>query len=374
MRERDLPLWPLDNDALILRAVLLDADEALGAWREWKQAVDYTTLDFTQRRLIPLLHNRLRQLEVCDPMLAHYRNDTRIFWIKNQELLKFASTEIRGLAERGIETLALKGVPLAKQYYAGTGLRPMSDVDVLVRPVQAQESIDYFLRRGWSCSDEFIMSLDNLEQIVAVRNGLNMRDPASGREIDLHWRLLKNSLIDVEPMWDAAQPFELNGETLQTLCQTDHLLHACTQAADWNIVRPIRWMPDAVTIIRHGGIDWERLVTQAQRMEIVEAVRDALCVLEKFAGVTIPEEPLLRLRASATTLLARMDYRASARAPTTLIGKPLLRFLRYLRIGAPQGLRFDQYLRYMWGTSSLARAFAYGIGLLWKDTFGSKTQ
>jgi hypothetical protein len=364
------PLWPTGSDALILRAVMFDGDRALAAWREWRDAVDYATLDFAQRRLVPLLYTKLRALGVTDPILAHYRNDTRIFWIRNQELLSFAADEIERLEALGIPTLAMKGVPLAASFYDNPGLRPMSDTDVLVQPADAIRAIESFFERGWSSTNEFIATYANLEQIVAVREGLNLREPGGDKEIDLHWKLLKCSAADTAPMWASSREVTVNGRTLRTLCPTDLLLLACAQAAEWNVVRPIRWLPDAAAIIAHADIDWDRLVAQAERMQIVETIRDALDVLQEFLELELPAAPLERLRALRSSWLTRMDYRISSRAQSALIGRPLLRYLRYLRVGKPQGLRFDEYLRYMWGTDSLTRSAVHGLGLVWKEMFG----
>jgi hypothetical protein len=287
-------------------------------------------------------------------------------------LFRFAKDEVDGLDRLGIVPLLLKGIPLAHQYYASPGLRPMSDVDLLVRPGQAIQAIKSYVDRGWSSSDDFIVSLDDLEAIVAVRNGVNMRDPASGREIDLHWSLLKNSLVEMEGVFAASKEFELQGRTMGTLCPTDQLLHAFAQAADWNVVRPIRWMPDAKMILSRAHIDWERLVQQAGTMEIVDVARDALLVLKEFLGTDIPQKPIDQLKKRGTTLLMRLDYKTSARAPLALIGRPLIRYLRYRRVGRPQGLRFDQYLKYMWGTRSLLGAVRHGWRLFWAEALRGK--
>jgi hypothetical protein len=372
MSIRKSPLRPARHDALILHAALLDGDRALDAWHAWRRVVDQTKIDFTQLRLIPLLHHNLRRVGVGEEKLAQYRNDTLVFWIRNQRLFKFASAEIQHLAHARIETLILKGVPLANLYYPTPGLRPMSDVDLFVRPEQAVGAMSHYIERGWSCSDTFVLNLDNLEQLVMVRNGLNMRDPVSGQEIDLHWKLLKNSLTDIDPLWSSSVCFELHSQALRTLCPSDQLLHVCAQAADWNVVRPVRWIPDASMIIRNADIDWDRLVEQAQRMDLVIATRHALGVLREFLDLDVPEAAIAGLRAYPASFLSRIDFSSSARSPVALIGRPLLRIVRYLRIGWPQGIGFFQYLNYMWGTPSIFRAFANGLRLIWGDTFRRK--
>jgi hypothetical protein len=366
------PLWPAAHDALILHAALLQGDRAIDAWHAWQQAVDQTRIDFAQLRLVPLLHHNLRRLGVRAENLASFRNDTLVFWIRNQELFRFACAEIESLSQLGVETLVLKGVPLANLYYPSPGLRPMSDVDLLVHPDQAVAAISHCIERGWSCSDDFVVSLNNPEQLVAVRNGINMQDPASGRQIDLHWMLLKNSRADLTSLWASSVHFDLCGQTLRTLCPSDQLFHACAQAANWDVVRPIRWIPDASMIIRNTSVDWDRVVEQAQRTEMVSAIQDALGVLRAFLNLDVPQDAIARLGTCRVSVLSRIDYGSSARSPRALIGRPLLRIVRYLRIGRPQGLGFFQYLNYTWGTRSIFGALAYGLRLVWNDTFGHR--
>jgi len=372
MSYRKTALWPNPADALLLQAALLQDDRALEAWRTWQQHLGQNPPDYTQLRLVPLLHHNLRGLGVDPRALRQYRNDTMVFWIRNQQLFRFASGAALELTASGIDTLVLKGVPLACRFYPAPGLRPMSDVDLLVRPEQAVEAIGLFTRHGWGCSNDAVIGLDNLEELVAVRNALNLRDPGSGLELDLHWSLVKNSLADVEPLWAQTEDLELHGQRLATLSASNHFLHACIQAADWNQVRPIRWIPDAAMILRNTVVDWDRIVSLAGRMDLTEVVHDAVGALQKLLGMEVPKDTLERLRAKRSSLLSRIDYHTSARAPATLIGQPITRIVRYLRIGRPQGLGFLQYLKYNWGAKSILNAFSYGARLLWGEAFRRK--
>src|SRR3989454_3864660 len=54
------------------------------------------------------------------------------------------------LAARGIEALLLKGAGLAYTAYASFADRPMGDIDVLVRPEQAEEAWSLFRAQGWT--------------------------------------------------------------------------------------------------------------------------------------------------------------------------------------------------------------------------------
>jgi hypothetical protein len=58
----------------------------------------------------------------------------------------------------------------------------------------------------------------------------------------------------------AAEPVTFQGNRLRILSPTDQLLHVCGHAARWGEVPAIRWVADAVLILREGPIDWQRFL------------------------------------------------------------------------------------------------------------------
>jgi len=363
-------LWPDSGDELILGGALLDSDEAVLSWRRWHESADYDNLDFTHQRLLPLLHENLRRHGVSHPILDRYRAAARRFWAQNQVLYRHAAIELGSLNELNVRALFLKGVPLSLEYYAKPRLRPMSDIDILIDRTNVPAASKYFLDRGWVCIDEFIDNLDSLDQIIEVRHGFNLRG-TEGQEIDLHWHIFQTSYADPQHFWSNATTFHLNGYEAFTLCPTDHLLHACSQAAGWNIVRPIRWIPDAKAIITKSEIDWDRLVENSSRFDLAEPVHDALTVLRDFLGLEIPNATLAELKSIPTRFTSRVDYRLSARRPMPIIGRPLQRYFRYLRIGKSLGLTFSQYMQQLWGVSSLYKLIVLGTKRVWSSAMGS---
>jgi hypothetical protein len=236
----------------------------------------------------------------------------------------------------------------------------MSDADILVDPSKVHAAVEYFLRNGWTCVDGFIDNLDNLNELIEVRHGFNLSRPDS-QQIDLHWNVFPSYFGDLRPLWHSAQSLSVNGFETSTLCATDHLLHACSQAAGWNVVRPIRWMADAQAIIRSARVDWDRLADNARHFDLVEPVRDALIVLRELIRVEIPAPTIARLGSMTAGFATRVDYRLSARKPIPIIGRPVQRYFRYLRTGRPRGLSFARYMKQLWGISSLRKLVKVGL-------------
>ena len=144
MTLRRPPIWPDPDDALLLRAALLDGVDAIMAWREWHAGACYDPIDYTQQRVLPLLYNNLRRLGINDLIMDRYRRELRNFWAINQQLYAFAAKNIRVLEQQNIRSIVLKGIPLSHCYYAHAGLRPMSDVDILVHREDAEAATRYF--------------------------------------------------------------------------------------------------------------------------------------------------------------------------------------------------------------------------------------
>ncbi len=98
--------------------------------------------DRTVRRLLPLVEQNLGAAsetiigheilrDACRQAEADYA--TRVRWMEHL---------LTPLTEAGIDTLVLKGFALASAYYAKPALRPMVDVDVLVRPRDLQATLE----------------------------------------------------------------------------------------------------------------------------------------------------------------------------------------------------------------------------------------
>jgi hypothetical protein len=366
---RRTPLWPSARDLPLLQGALGEGAAAVAGWRRWHAGADYANLDPAWQRLLPLLGANLRRLGVADPVLEHYRAVGRFFWFRNTLLFRQVAALCATLRRRGVPVLLLKGMPLALAYYPHKGLRPMGDADLLVPRAQAPQALAALAEAGWTCANPSLGALTRPEQLLCVRHGLNLRHPAGG-EIDLHWELLRNCFAGSDSLWPAACPLPLEGATLQTLCPADHLLQALAQPAEWDVIRPIRWLADARMILARGQVDWGRLVAQARRFELAEVVRDGLEVLRELCGDVVPEEARGALRRARSPFWARLDYRVNARPPLPLVGKPLRRYLRYRRVRRHRPISFAGYLRDFWGLPRLPSVLRTGVRALWRELTG----
>jgi putative nucleotidyltransferase-like protein len=374
------PQWlPTETEELLLRAALLDGDEALEAWRRWRSAsltVEDETLAF---QVLPLAYRTIHRLDPGAEGLDLAKGVYRYVWVKNQVLARFGGQVIDELQSAGIDVLVLKGTALSLLHYRDTGLRLMADIDLLVPREEARRAISVMGKILHPKQPSFAS-----EDRVLVEHGTAWVD-GSGNEVDLHWYSLWLSSPDAE-FWEGAVPIEVDGVRSRSLCPTDHLLHVCAHGASWHPEVALRWVTDAATVIRSTpSIDWERLVAQARRRELTITLGDALGYLRSAFGVQIPAEVLEELHATPTTLSTRAARRALTRPPT-MVGVLSSHWDRYRRIkrldpGAAAPSSFPAHLRTSWGFDSYGGLLKHAAGRLlglrprsrsWRDRGGGQ--
>ncbi|MCP4690881.1 MAG: nucleotidyltransferase family protein [Desulfobacterales bacterium] len=314
----------------LARAALLSGEEALTAWREWRRRVDPELhLDNGSFSMIPLLFQNLSRLGVRDPMLDRFKGVARRTWCQNQMLFHACVPVVEALESRGVPTLVLKGAPLAILYYGGLGLRPMADLDVLVPHSQKEEAIRILADLNW---EPVKIPLENLtSSLLEIRHGWNFKKGAFP-SIDLHWRLTSDypaNAADKHP-WDAAISFQLQGIRTRTLSPGDLLFHVCLHGIVWHPAPPLRWIADALFILRekNAGIDWKRLIDQARLCQVSLKLHTALSWLRGNMNASIPANVLEELEKTPNSDVEKALFHFQIR-PGAIIGLLPVDWLKY---------------------------------------------
>ena len=337
--------WPTSAQRLLLRAVVLRGAEALAAWQRWTQAVDLDRLDAGSIRLLPQLYRSLEREGVRDPLMSKLKGVYRHTWYGNQLRLRDAAVVLGELNRRGIEPMLLKGAALTLLHYRDSGLRPMEDVDVLVRTHQWRAAVDALTDLGWT--PRVLVT----PRRVAASHAMEFAD-ARAQRIDLHWHLLPDSCwpgADDE-FWERASATALRGARVSVLDATDQLLHTCAHGVKWEHVPPLRWIADAAMILGDPSvaIDWERLVRLADRLRLILPLRDALTHLESTLGLPMPRPVLAALQNATVSPAERWEYRLRTRPASRVLGRLQEHWLRYRRLRrAPGGLGAISFVGYL---------------------------
>ena len=84
---------------------------------------------------------------------------------------------------------------------------------------------------------------------------------------------------DDDALWAASLPVAIGGVPTRIPAPEDQLIHACVHGEKWVRVPGIRWIADAVALVRDGQVRWDRLVEQAVRRRFVLRLRVQLAYL-----------------------------------------------------------------------------------------------
>lgn len=299
--------WPRPEQRELLRAVLLDREDASAALGRWRGLVDLDDIDVGSFGILPLLARRLSDLASDHADDARIRGVHRQVWARNQLHLKAAEHAVEALGERGIPAMVLKGVPLAVSVYDDVSARLMADVDVLVPAADRLETVEALTSLGWTHTNPLPASPMFRAAVF---------DVPGGSSVDLQWRLLQQpdlAWYDDECR-SRAQPLTVRGTTTMRQSTPDLLFHVLVHGAKANPVPPLRWVTDAMAVISEGlsADEWDVLIDVAERTGLILPVRECLHYLVALADAPVPPRVLVALDRQQPSMLRRAEHRLAA--------------------------------------------------------------
>ena len=351
-------LWPSSEQRLLLDAGLLDDDRAVTAFRTWRKTVSLDAeFHYGSLRLLPLVYHNMQRRGIGDPLMGRLKGVYRRAWYETHQLFHRVQPPVAQLAAAGIDMLLLKGAALVLSYYQNHALRPMADVDLVIPRTRLDEALSILARLGW----RFAREPDR--DMIRFHHALQCFGPDGG-EIDLHWRVTYEiSEEDDDSFRDTAEPVVFMGTTVRQLDATHLLFQVIVHGVRWNLETPIRWIPDALAILRARSrdIDWKLLQTLAEKHRLSFRLGLGHNYLTDTFGAPVPSSVLERFRTSRVSVLEKIentvlldDYRRFERS---LLGNQWMLFVEYCRSAdAWHPLAFasgySHYLRYRLGVDS----------------------
>lgn len=350
-------VWPGPAQELLLRAALSQGAEAAEAWRRWTESVDPDEIDPASAQVLPLVYRNLVDQGIEDDRLASLKPRYAVTWARNQRNFRLLNGILERLGAAGIETLIFKGAALIPLYYRDSGVRGMGDVDVMIRPERFSDALHLLGEAGWK-------TLSWRPEVFDTRfqHALALYDEI-GNSVDLHCHLLMACCepgADL-PFWEASRPFQVEGAPTRTLCTTDHLLQACVHGLNWVQVPPIRWVADAITMLRVAPdeVDWDRAHRLALERDMALPVREALGYLHRAFDAPVPADTLRRLGSIPVSYSDRLRFgvwmKSSRGRPLALLLHHWTMFSRGLgRAGAVERAHgLPAYLRFWANTDRI---------------------
>ena len=269
-------------------------------------------------RLTPLAFESLAPLHVPVHAELQTRATANAF-----EALR-ATHEVRRItsafASAGLgEPAVLKGVPLSQLLFESSSLRHVGDLDLLTSPHRLPEQVDCLAQLGYHRTNPAsVLTPRRLASYLSFWKDFTFRNPDSGFELDLHWRLFNNRFhpanrLLAEAQWTTVTVF---GLPTRTLSPPDQLLYVAAHGAldAWTYLKTLADLAASLRTLTAAGLD--QALTRARRLGLLPQVSGAIHLANDWMGAGIMHPLLLpaaepsvgRVHRRTSAMLLRQDF------------------------------------------------------------------
>jgi hypothetical protein len=267
LRREDLPQEPVDGERLIRLA-------------DW-------------HGVAPLVHTAVtaeqsgRHEAVRERLLQSARRVQRDNMLLLDRLVRLHDL----LAEAGLDHLLLKGGALIPLAYESADLRPMADIDLLVRAgdwPRLRAVLGEAGRYDWPGRQQEERRLRYFHKLEIS----TCETPASVFELHTGLEISGRESLGTDACMERAVEVGFMGRTFRRLCDEDMSFHLVIHAAR-HFSRPrLIWIHDLHVLAEAGLLNWERLLELARETRSRVAAHFTLSYLEKVFPGTVPPATL----------------------------------------------------------------------------------
>ena len=338
--------WPDETQQALLRVALGPPEEAARRWDEL-QPLDVTTLPRGSFALLPLLHERLATVAPDEAQLPRLRGTYRRTWYRNQLFLRRLGRLLPRLRRRGLDPLLVGGAAGHLRWYPSPGLRPVTQLEVVVPYGTGQDALAVAAAMGWrrvSRSGVASRLVDDRKLPLVVYDGAPpvVAGPLGrdGGYRSLRERALELSRPDGSPL---------------VLDPADELLFLCAVGARTAFPPTCQWLVDVHRLLRSGELPpVNDVIVRAHQLRLVEPLRETVACLADVFGVDGLAELLAALHAQPPSRRDRMAFRLGSLGSSRLAG-PAQLLSTHLHTTAGASLprtvaRLPRHLQEHWGT------------------------
>ncbi len=242
-----------------------------------------------RHRVAGLIHPELARAGISGPpeVLNPIREAARKTLVDNLILLKALHQTASALRSEGIGFVLLKGASLLGFLYPEIQLRPMTDIDILIRVKDWPKVEDTLRPRGYRLPDPGEASYYEREwyhQLVETPD-------VPSCYLEFHWNLesAERSRIDPDQLIHDAVACEIEGERFLRLCDDHLLIHLSVHLAHHYRDPVLLWLEDLRRLLRRGSFDWERIESTARDWRAENCLAYSLGYLERVFPGSVPE-------------------------------------------------------------------------------------
>lgn len=289
---------------------------------DWSYLIK-TTLQFGSTPLLFWNLIRLFSEEIPKSVSTQLHDILAINAIRNVVLKEELFKLLELLKKHEIPAIPFKGPVLAISAYGSLDKRIFSDLDILVQEQDFFKTKELLISQGYKAKygEEHER---NYLQAQLLRNDGKVN-------IDLHYGIPPKYLhLDPEGFWKSLEPLSISGQTIQALKPEAHLLIVCVNGNKdcWRLSGKLC---DVAGLIQtHPDLDWEWLVTEANRLRIRRIIYFSLLLANTLLGTEIPPKILATIKADILRRWLVLELSKQLFSQEVVLGKFGVKFYEFI--------------------------------------------
>ncbi|CAK0742114.1 conserved hypothetical protein [Gammaproteobacteria bacterium] len=269
---------------------------------EWNSLLDLSIQHWVAPLLYPMIKARGDDLAVPRTIRCAFKRVYLWSRVRSNQIFTRIQSVLTAFKNANIDVIALKGTHLAALVYGDIALRPMIDVDFLVRSTDLETATQILVGLGFQQDHQDRAHFDDAHHHLSP-----FRHPEAP-PIELHRNLgvaARARILDIEELWHRAEWGQIAGVTVLVLSAEDLLLHLCLHAAVQHLFSvKLLSLCDIPMVLNHyrDRIDWVTFWERARIWRVERSVFITLILVERRLACCLPEGTKLGLRPIGTAV------------------------------------------------------------------------
>ncbi len=260
---------------------------------EWNDLIEKAK----RLRVASMLYYRIGKSEIVNKipkdilmsMRKTYLNSLSI----NMRLQKQLLSILNKMQSEVMSIIILKGFALGETIYNNIAIRPMGDIDLLVKAEYFEKFDRIMSDSGWE-NESYLNRLGS-----SVKHSKHVGYSKNKLHIELHPKIYELPLIDP---WERAKKIEIGGTEAFILGTEDFLMHLCLHLEyhGLDMSSNLLWYIDIVELVRvhWNDIDWVYVIDSARKNKVNDSLYKILSSINENFKCDVPIDVLSQIKSA----------------------------------------------------------------------------
>jgi hypothetical protein len=283
------PCQPLPEHEQAVAIALNQVSDPVMTWHAWRREFNSSLTAPGVRELLPICHLLFKESLLDSEVKELFRDEYARIGRKNMLGFDQLVPLLETLNGEGLDYLVIKGLSLLPYFGDNPALRPMADIDLLIRHLDTRWMMEHLVATGWRPYPAFSV-YHLLNNIVPNLHSWGFHK--NGVSIDLHWLPNDREYGDcgTQRIWRSAISEQILGRSVRIPCAEDAVLLALIHGIRPQVNRRSQWIVDVTNIITTIGqnFNWEKFSNNVRMRKLDHTTGNMLDYLRQHFNLDVP--------------------------------------------------------------------------------------